>query len=788
MAFRHTTRRALLAASCALGALTAANAAHAQAVGGEGATPMTGSTLPEVVVTAQKRVENVQNVPEEVTVVSSQFLSQLHATSLEDIAGYVPGLQVTTGGTPGETTIGLRGIYPIASNITVGTYVDDIPVGGSSLFSNAAGFSLDLLPYDVANIQVLSGPQGTLYGASTLGGLIKYELNQPSLQAFHGEIGGDIEGVEHGGDPGGGVRATINGPLIKGQLGIIASYALEDTPGYVDDAQLGQKDVNSVRQQGARLGLLWTPDALPRLRVELNGLYQQIQADGLGEVALSAGSARPVVGELKDDSFMPQTFRKTVDILSDRTTYDFGFADLTSITSYEYTDSSQVEDVTTAFSPLAIASFAAPASNLGPIATTLGITNPLTGAVGSGVPVLENQHIQLAKSTEEVRLASKPNAHFEWLVGAYVTYEHSALYQDVSITNPNGTHVSSYALPAAYGGTSVPSALEVIGLPSIYREYAGFGDFTWHITPKLDLQGGVRYSSNTQNFKQSTSFNIVPGASIKTGRSSDDVVTFSVSPSYKLTRDLNVYVRFASGYQPGGPNIIIPGENLPPTVAADTLTQYEVGLKSQFLDRRGTLNLAAFYNNWNNIQIAALDQASETSYLANGGNAKTEGFDASGSFIVVPGLTMSGTFEYVYAVFKDVEPSVASALGVGAGSPLPQIPRFSGSVQANWAHRLFADWTYGLGGALRLEGSRVTAINYITPQESLQGGLYYREPGYGALDLNASVQNERYTVRLFAKNITDTRSYNSYATLGGPQLEGILLQPRTVGLSVDAKF
>ena len=524
---------------------------------------------------------------------------------------------------------------------------------------------------------------------------------------------------------------------------------------------------------------------IPRLRVELNGLYQQVQADGLDQEALSVPNARPYFGDYKNDSFVPQTFRKDVDILSDRTNYDLGFGDLTSITSYEYTDSSQVEDVTAPYSATGIA-LGAPASDLGPIATTLGITNPVTGVVGSGVPVLLDQHIQLSKYTEEVRLASKSNAHFEWLVGAFITYEHSALYQDLSVANPNGSRTPSYVSTAT--GTSVPSALEVITLPSIYREYAGFGDFTWRLTPRLDIQGGLRYSYNAQDFSQATSFNFVPGSSTKVGHSNDNVVTFSASPSYKITPDLNVYLRFASGYQPGGPNIIIPGENLPPTVAADTLTQYEAGLKSQFLHRRGTLNVALFYNQWNNIQISALDEASETSYLDNGGNAKTEGVDASGSFLVIPGLTVGGTFEYVDAYFTSVVPSVSLALGAEPGSPLPETPRFSGSAQANWLQPLVGDWKYGLGAALRLEGSRISATNYFSPVAQPQAGLYYREPAFGALDLNASVSNARYTVRLYAKNITDDHAYNAYGTVNGPQISGVLIQPRTIGVSVDARF
>jgi iron complex outermembrane receptor protein len=344
-------RRLALFAACGAAALAIAGVAQAQTAS-ETAGPVTtgGSSVSEVVVTAQKRVQNVQDVPEQVTVVSSQFIDQLHATSLGDLADYVPGLQATSGGTPGQTTLSLRGITPVASNVTVGTYVGDVPVGGSSLYSNAEAFSLDLLPYDISSIEVLSGPQGTLYGASTIGGLLKYDLTQPSLRAFHGEVGGDIQGVENGSGAGGGVRATLNGPILQDTLGFVASYALEDTPGYVDNVQTGQNGENGVRQQGARLGLLWRPDQ--NLRVELNGLYQQIDADGLSEVALKPTTLQPLYGELKDDNYAAQSFRKEITVLSDRTSYDFGFADLTSITSYEYTNVEQTTDATRIYGTL----------------------------------------------------------------------------------------------------------------------------------------------------------------------------------------------------------------------------------------------------------------------------------------------------------------------------------------------------------------------------------------------------------------------------------------------------
>jgi len=735
--------RLALVAACSLSAMALALPAAAQTG---------GTTVGEVIVTAQKRSENVQRVPEAVTVVSSQFINQLHATDLADIGAYVPGLQVTSGGTPGQTTLSLRGIYPQATNATVSTYVDDIPVGGSSLYGNTNSFALDLLPYDVSSIEVLSGPQGTLYGASSLGGLLKYELTQPSLHTLHEDIGGDIVGVENAGTIGGGVRASISGPIIQDQLGFVASYALENTPGYIDDVQTGTKDDNAVTQQGARLGLLWTPT--DKLRVELNAIYQRVDANGLDEVALDPNTLRPLTGEMQDNSYVAQPFHKQITLLSDRTTYDFGFADLTSVTSYEDSNLKQVTDTTRVF-------------------------GPLVTAVGGPDPTLapEDQRIRLQKYTEEVRLTSKPGTSFEWLIGGFVTYEHTSLFQVVPLENANGSPITPFT-SAALGGVPVYSPLAILTIPSIYREYAGFGDVTFHVTPQFDLQGGLRYSYNDQNYDQVTAGSLEAPENAG-GHSSQGVVTFSFSPSYKITPDVNAYARIASGYQPGGPNVALPG--VPPTVAADTLTSYEVGLKTQFFDHRGTFNIDGFYDTWNNIQVTALSP-SEISYVANGGQAKSEGVEATGSLVPIPGLTVSGTFDYTYAVFTGSVPSI----GAVDGSPLPQTPRYSGSVQANYRHALINDWSYQIGGGLRLQGARYSAVNYTS--------LFYREPAYGALDLDASVQNDHYTIRLYVKNVTDARTYDSYgaalSALTGtpPQVNGILIQPRTIGLAIDGKF
>ena len=175
-----TTRtRGALAATTAIGLVFSASFASAQEADVEAG---------EIIVTAQKRTENLQDVPISISVVSGESLQQSGAVQLVDFGAYTPGLQVDSTGTPGQSTISLRGVAPVGPSQTVGTYLDDAPVGSSSLYARSAVFALDLLPYDIQRIEILRGPQGTLYGASSIGGLLKYVTVTPSLDGFSGNL------------------------------------------------------------------------------------------------------------------------------------------------------------------------------------------------------------------------------------------------------------------------------------------------------------------------------------------------------------------------------------------------------------------------------------------------------------------------------------------------------------------------------------------------------------------------------------------------------------------------
>lgn len=731
MAARSRRLRVLLAASGGLLALGAAHGALAQATTATDPAARQSTTVNEVVVTAQKRSESIQQVPGGVSVVGPEIIDNFHVTQLADINGYVPGLEVNTGGTPGQTSISLRGIAPVSSGSTVGTYIDDTPVGGSSLYSRATIFELDLLPYDVQRLEVLRGPQGTLYGASTMGGLLKYVLTSPSLYAPQAHVGADLFGVSNAGDPGGGVRASFSAPLVSGKLAALASYSYENTPGFIDDSQTGETGENGVRQQSARLALIWKPTE--KVSVSLNALYQQVDADGNANEAIDPVTYKPLAGDLTNNNYLAEPFRKEVEFYSASVNWDLGWSHLVSASSYTYTDTLQQQDAS----------------------RTYGILFPYISTFDAGLSAFD-LHLKLRKFTQEVRLQSPTGQRIEWLIGGFFTYESSSNHQIVSAQDMAGARIPGL------------DPLALIALPSIYREYAGFADLTFHLTQKFDVSGGVRYSQNNQNFRQiSSGFPALISTADQPGRSSEGVVTYSVSPEYRFTPDVMAYARVASGYQPGGPNVVLP--DVPPTVDSSTLTNYEVGVKSEFLQHRVLFDVDAFYIDWSNIQVSTAT-AQGNSYLANGGGAISRGIEANTTIVPMRGLTLNGTYAYTDAIFS-------------SRNRLPYVPEMTGSVRADYAHPLNDVWTGHLGAGVRLQTDMFSTTPYIN-----------RLPAYGAVDLSAAVSNDRYTVRLFAKNIADKRAFATYGVFPNPltggiaDLAGSVIQPREVGLSLDARF
>lgn len=759
------------AMSPAIAAEAAAEAAVPAAPADAGASP---TTLDTVVVTANKRSENVREIAASISVVGERQLENIGASSLADYASLIPGLQVQDGGAPGLTTVALRGISPLSSGATVATYIDEVPVGSSGVYQSANSLSLDLLPYDINRVEVLRGPQGTLYGAGAIGGLLKYVTRAPEVSGDEFRIGAGYGAVDNG-DTAWKVRLGASVPLKQDRLGLRISFARNELPGYIDNQVDGRKDINGGEQIGARAALLWDGDVVD---VNLGFLEQRIRADGRANVALDPDTQAPLFGDTTDRFWQPQPFSKDLRLTSLSVDWDLGWGDLVSATGWSHTDTLDQIDATIQFGEVA---------NL-----LLGLPDPGSSYV--------RYTFDLDKFTQELRLTSKGGGRFEWMVGGFYTKEDANQNQNVWLGQLDGS-----PLPSPYD--EMFSTLAVIALPSTYKEVALFANGSWRINDRFKIDAGIRQARNDQWFSQNVSEGILAPIGDAPGESSEDVFTWSLSPQFKLADEVMVYARVATGYQPGGPNVALPG--IPPQVDSSMLTSYELGLKSQFAERRVQMDVTAFRIDWDDVQVAS--SFNGIGGLVNGGAATSQGVELSSLFRATDNLQFGLNAAYTDATVKnDFEPTIIPqdgfdvVLNTGlAGDRMPYAPRWSWSATAEYAFVTSGGYSGQVGAAYRWVGDRVndtTERQRITapgdPATVLQEELTppLKVGSYHAFDVYAGIGRWSWEVRVYVKNVGNERGWSSLEPIAGAlsgqtaQLSAVPIQPRTYGLEFDFRF
>ena len=729
----YKSRTFLLASAAVLSFSSAANAqGQEQQAPQQQEQAATNQENPEIIVTAQKREERIQDVPISISVVDQEQILNSGASQLIDYAAYVPGFQVDNAGSPGRSTLSLRGVAPIGPSATVGIYLDDAPIGSSGIYNRSQVFTLDLLPYDIERLEVLRGPQGTLYGASSIGGLLKYVTVQPRLDRMSVHAGGEIFDIAHGDGLGWGVNFMGSVPIIKDQLAVSASYSRRDTPGYIDNILRGEDDVNDAVQKGGRLAVLWQP--ADNLQVQLTALRQKTESDNFGVVYETFNNDPPAPGAsfLSTNSQLPEPFHSDFHFYSGRLAYDFGFAELSSTTSYSKLEILETADASRAFGP-----------------------------IWGGLAIFPAS-LHQKKFTEEVRLTSASSQRFEWMVGFFYTDEDNDHQQIV------------HALDLQ-GNANAFDPFAIVGLPNKYMEYALFGNATYKFNDRVHLTGGLRWAKNEQTFTQSFAIPLLGLVSGGPGESEEDVFTFSISPQFNISRDAMVYARIASGYRPGGPNVALPG--FPATVDSETVTSYEAGVKANFLDRVVSLDAAVYLLDWNDLQIGQAF-ANGINGLVNAGTAKSKGFEAALSVYPLPGLTLGANFAYADSECTQTTPNCTD------GDRLPNIPKASGALTANYDFPLSGTAEGHVGGAFRFVGDRISGAESAPDTIPVDG--------YSTLDLNGSVTfDNRWTVRAYVRNLFDTEgriTSNRADTVNPGFISTVPLQPRTIGLAAEVSF
>jgi iron complex outermembrane receptor protein len=693
--------------------------------------------LTEIVVSAQKKGdERLQDVPVPVGVIDTTALDQQQQLLIRDYYSVVPGVSFVALQDGGQT-FAIRGIWS-NNNPTVGVTVDDVPINGSTDGTGGGVYIPDLDPSDLQRIEVLRGPQGTLYGANSMGGLVRYVTIDPSTSEFSGRVETGLSTVEQGSDVGYITRGSVNIPMSDSLAVRISAYQRE-TPGYIDNVRYDISDVNKADSAGGRVAILWKPTS--DFSVKASAMYQVDKDDGYPESSAVTGLSSLQSNELPG----PPDVRHTL-IATAVVKWAVGGFDLTSISGYTQRIAVTNLDFSAAFGSLVYRDF---------------------GVAGSTYV----EHSNPNKISEELR-AGKTLGIVDFTVGSFYTNEnnHHDTWDFLAIDTTTRQVVGNEWHEDSTRG---------------YREYAGFSDAIIHFTPKLDLDLGVRES----HLKVSTGTTydsgpyIGPVSTVTPGEaSSENAFTYLIDPRYRISDDVMVYARIATGYRPGGgdsnaaPTATCHIISVPCAFGSDKTTNYEAGTKFYFWDQRVFIDSSIYHIDWKNIQIT-LTGENGFRYNDNGGSAKSDGVETSVGFKPNPTWSLDAWGDYNKAVLTQAFPASSTVPGA-SGDPLPIAPKWSGHGSVTKNFRISDQAAVFVSSSLDYVGSRLGPFGTTR--------AYY--PDYTKINAGAGVNYGEWRINAYVDNLADRRGVIGGGVGYNPPNTIVYITPRTVGLNLARTF
>ncbi len=788
-------------------------------------TPAPATDNDEIIVTAQKREESLQNVPISIQAIGTKKLDQLNVGSFNDYAALLPSVSFQAG-TPGATQVYMRGVAsggdgnhsgPLPS---VGIYLDEQPV-------TTIDGALDVHVYDIARIESLAGPQGTLYGASSQAGTIRIITNKPSTAGFEGRVDGEVNTVAKGG-VGGKLEGMINVPIsanaalrlvgwyqrdagyidnVAGSRSFIIPTGTVLAPGYtgtINNASQVRNDINVTDVAGGRAALKidlddsWTATASV-IGQELRTKGRFSRQDGRGDLQVQT-----FFPEKSRDRFVQAALTIQGKIGNWDLTYAGAYLDRKTHSESDYTDYAEAYDSLYA--------------SAGGIAGYFGFVNNAGQTIDPRQFIIGDDHF--TKVSQELRIASPQEDRFRVVAGVFYQRQTHLIQQDYQVAN--------LAATASVNGR--PGTLWLTLQDRKDRDYAMFGEASFDILPTLTLTAGGRayiYDNTLAGFNgfgqpsavggpgvarcfRDAAGNLVPatvpggpcpnvgvqvldvnGAKTTTvlpASATGQGFTHKLNLTWKPTPDLLFYGTWSRGFRPGGINRR-PG--LGP-YGADFLTNYELGFKTTLLDGKLRFNGAIYQQDWRGFQFAFLGLNSLTQ-IQNGPNARIRGVEADVNFTPVTGLNVTATGAYTDAktvtalcVAASPLPDCGGAANTTTptGTRLPITPQFkaSANVRYTWAMGSFAPFIQAL-----VNHQSGASTDLRPTQAALLGPL----PAFTTANLSIGGMIGSITAELFAQNVTDERGQLSRSvrcSVCYQRTYATLVTPRTIGLRLGAKF
>lgn len=696
--------------------------------------------IEEIIVTATKRgATTIKDTALSIRAIGGDVLNDKGVQDFTDWAPLVPGLIAEDQG-PGERRYVIRGVRSVGPS-TVGVYLDDAVISGFNTEDDGGGRNVDIRLYDVERVEVLRGPQGTLYGAGSLSGTIRYVTNKPDTESLYGKISGSVSSTKSGEASYKG-NGFINLPVTE-NFAVRAVGWYEDEGGFIDNVRLGIDDVNSAETDGGRLSARWR--ASKNLQFDASVIFQDMELGGKQRFF-------PQVGDLQSDEYIRDAYDDEAKIYQASLTYELGYGSIHASTAYFDRNVLYRFDST-------------------PVLLLFGVPLPFAIAV---TDQYENRELW----SNEIRFASDFDGPLQLVAGAYYSsLDRSVEYRVIS-ADSNGVPSGSQA--------------DIFGRVEDYTidEMALFTELSYDITERLQAIVGLRW----YDFEQDTQAReTLPFGGFVGGMApppdparsaSDSDVSVKLSLSYKASDAWTFYGLYAEGFRQGGTNSIGFGTlvSFPESFESDSVKNYELGAKALLWDDRLSINTSVYVIDWSDMQTIEQEPVQGFSYIGNTGSAQIDGLEVE--VFVQPSAQWELAFSATVldARLTEDQPAVNLGTPVGRdGDPIPYVPDYTlaASVQYNFAEKnnwsgfVRADWNY--------VDSSQTQFN--------SNGLFYREQdSYEILDLRLTTHYNALEASLFVDNVFDERAEVSVLETIAIPLSVFTNRPRTFGLSVGYRF